>query len=543
MLMTKPQKCGTTLRYSFAKSDEPLELPNLIEIQKDSYDWFIKEGLMDVLRDVSPIEDYSGNLFIDFVDYKVEDTPKYSIEECKERDVNYAVPLKVRVRLTNKLTGEIKEQEVFMGDFPLMTENGTFVINGAERVIVSQIVRSPGIYYEKVHEKADRTTYATTVIPYRGAWLEYETDQNEIFYVRIDKNRKMPVTILIRSLGVSTDDELRQLFGDDAMLLLTMEKDGITGTARDNNTTAYEEALKELYRRLRPGDPPLVESAQQMVYDMFFDPRRYDISAVGRYKYNKKLSLARRVAGFKLASPAVSRTTGEVVFEEGAILTREEAESLDGLGVTELVLLAEDGAKVRVFTNGMVSPAKYLSAKVLKETGLKEMVVLDVLQEILSSSKKDADIIKKIKERKDELVPKTITKEDILSSVNYLLALSHGIGTDDDIDHLGNRRLRCVGELLQNQMRIGFARMDKIVKERMTIQDTESVTPQALINVRPVVSAVKEFFGSSPLSQFMDQNNPLSELTHKRRLSALGPGGLSRDRASFEVRDVHYTQY
>ncbi len=543
MLMTKPQKCGTTLRYSFAKSDEPLELPNLIEIQKDSYDWFIKEGLMDVLRDVSPIEDYSGNLFIDFVDYKVEDTPKYSIEECKERDVNYAVPLKVRVRLTNKLTGEIKEQEVFMGDFPLMTENGTFVINGAERVIVSQIVRSPGIYYEKVHEKSDRTTYATTVIPYRGAWLEYETDQNEIFYVRIDKNRKMPVTILLRSLGVATDDELRQMFGEDAMLLLTMDKDGITGTARDNNTTAYEEALKELYRRLRPGDPPLVESAQQMVYDMFFDPRRYDISAVGRYKYNKKLSFRRRVAGFKLAAPAVSRTTGEVVYDEGVTLTREQADELDALGVTELVLLAEDGAKVKVFTNGMVSPEKYVSAKVMKETGLKEMVVLDVLQDILSSSKKDADIIKKIKERKDELVPKTITKEDILSSVNYLLALSHGIGTDDDIDHLGNRRLRCVGELLQNQMRIGFARMDKIVKERMTIQDTDSVTPQALINVRPVVSAVKEFFGSSPLSQFMDQNNPLSELTHKRRLSALGPGGLSRDRASFEVRDVHYTQY
>ncbi len=539
----KPQKCGTNTRWSFAKNDEPLELPNLIEVQKNSYDWFLREGLMEVLRDVSPIVDYSGNLLIDFVDYTVEKTPKYTIEDCKERDVNYAVPLRVKVRLTNKITGEIKEQEVFMGDFPLMTENGTFVINGAERVIVSQIVRSPGIYYEKQHEKSDKCTYATTVIPYRGAWLEYETDQNDIFYVRIDKNRKMPVTILIRSLGVSTDQEIRALFGDDDMILLTMEKDAITATAENNNTTAYEEALKELYRRMRPGDPPLVESAELLVYNMFFDPKRYDISAVGRYKYNKKLSLARRVQGYKLAAPAVSVLTGEVMLEEGALITKEIAEKLDTMGITELTLVAEDGKNVKVFSNGMVPLAKFVSQETMDLCGVREMVKLTVLNEILQETSDPQEIAKQIKERKDELVPKHITKEDILSSINYLVALSHDIGTDDDIDHLGNRRLRCVGELLQNQLRIGFARMDKIVKERMTIQDTESVTPQALINVRPVVSSIKEFFGSSPLSQFMDQNNPLSELTHKRRLSALGPGGLSRDRASFEVRDVHYTQY
>ncbi len=542
-MMTHPQKCGTNTRWSFAKNDEPLALPNLIEIQKDSFDWFLNEGLMEVLRDISPIVDYSGNLLIDFVDYTVEKTPKYTIEECKERDVNYAVPLRVKVRLTNKLTGEIKEQEIFMGDFPLMTENGTFLINGAERVIVSQIVRSPGIYYQRMHEKSDKTTFATTVIPYRGAWLEYETDQNDIFYVRIDKNRKMPVTILVRALGVSTDAELKEMFGDDAMLLLTMDKDMITATAENNNTTAYEEALKEIYRRLRPGDPPLVESAQTLLNNLFFDAKRYDISAVGRYKYNKKLSLARRVTGLTLAAPAVSALTGEVVFEKGEVLTREKAALLNEKGVTSLKVVAEDGKEVKVFSNGMVPMNAILPEEICRQTGIKEMVKLSVLGEILAETSDEAERVERIKERKDELVPKHITHEDIFSSVNYLLALTHNIGTDDDIDHLGNRRLRCVGELLQNQLRIGFSRMDKIVKERMTIQDTESVTPQVLINVRPVVSAIKEFFGSSPLSQFMDQNNPLSELTHKRRLSALGPGGLSRDRASFEVRDVHYTQY
>jgi len=543
MLMTHPQKCGTGVRYSFAKNDEPLDLPNLIEIQKESFDWFLKEGLMEVLRDISPIVDYSGNLLIDFVDYTVEKTPKYSIEECKERDVNYAVPLRVTVRLTNKVTGEIKEQEIFMGDFPLMTENGTFLINGAERVIVSQIVRSPGIYYQKLQEKSEKVTFATTVIPYRGAWLEYETDQNDIFYVRIDKNRKMPVTILVRALGVSTDAELKAMFGDDTMLLLTMDKDMITATAENNNTTAYEEALKELYRRLRPGDPPLVESAEILVNNLFFDPKRYDISAVGRYKYNKKLSLAKRVTGLKLAAPAVSQLTGKTVFKKGEVLDAEKAQSLNRNGITNLTVVAEDGKEVKVFSNGMVPMTEFLSEEACKATGIKEMVCLSVLGEILNETKDEAERIELIRARKDELVPKHITREDIYSSVNYLLALSHGIGSDDDIDHLGNRRLRCVGELLQNQLRIGFSRMDKIVKERMTIQDTESVTPQALINVRPVISAIKEFFGSSPLSQFMDQNNPLSELTHKRRLSALGPGGLSRDRASFEVRDVHYTQY
>ena len=542
-MMTRPIQCGTGIRWSFAKNEELLELPNLIEIQRNSFEWFLNEGLMEVLRDISPIVDYSGNLLIDFVDYTVEKTPKHSIEECKERDVNYAAPLRVRVRLTNKLTGEIKEQEIFMGDFPLMTENGTFLINGAERVIVSQIVRSPGIYYQKMQEKSDKVTFSTTVIPYRGAWLEYETDQNDIFYVRIDKNRKMPVTILVRALGVSTDAELKEMFGDESILLLTMDKDMITAAAENNNTTAYEEALKELYRRLRPGDPPLVESAEILVNNLFFDPKRYDISAVGRYKYNKKLSLAKRVTGLTLAAPAVSVLTGEVIYEKGEVLTREKAEALDENGVVSLVVVAEDGKEVKVFSNGMVPMTKFLSAEACAKTGIKEMVKLTVLGEILAETQDEEERIRLIVERKDELVPKHITRDDIYSSVNYLFALSHHIGTDDDIDHLDNRRLRCVGELLQNQLRIGFSRMDKIVKERMTIQDTESVTPQVLINVRPVISAIKEFFGSSPLSQFMDQNNPLSELTHKRRLSALGPGGLSRDRASFEVRDVHYTQY
>jgi len=540
--MMKPQKLGNNVRMSFSKIDEALEMPNLIEVQRKSYEWFINEGLKEVLEDVSPIVDYSGNLNIDFVDYKVEQIPKYPVEECKERDVNYAVPLRVTVRLTNKATGEIKEQEIFMGDFPKMTENGTFVINGAERVIVSQIVRSPGIYYEKNIDKMGKAIYATTVIPYRGAWLEYETDANDVFYVRIDKNRKIPVTILIRALGISTDAEIVRKFGEDEKILVTMGKDSIAAAAEEYKTTPYEEALKEIYRRLRPGDPPLVESAELLINNLFFDARRYDISAVGRYKFNKKLSLTKRLLGKTLANDAVSGLTGEIVAEKGEVLTAEKLDMFERTGVCQADVITEDGRNCRVFSNGMVKLDKVLPFDV-SDLGIKEMVSLDVLANILKVCDSEEEIKEQIDSRRNELIPKHITREDIFSTINYLVCLSHGIGHVDDMDHLGNRRLRSVGELLQNQMRIGFSRMDKIVKERMTIQDYDSITPQALINIRPVVSAIKEFFGSSPLSQFMDQNNPLSELTHKRRLSALGPGGLSRDRASFEVRDVHYTQY
>ena len=541
--MVKPQKLGNNVRMSFSKINEILEMPNLIEVQKNSYDWFIREGLMEVLRDVSPIVDYSGNLLIDFVDFTMDPTPKYPVEECKERDVNYAVPLRVKVRLSNKATDEIKEQEIFMGDFPIMTDNGTFVINGAERVIVSQIVRSPGIYYEKVPDKAGKLCLAATVIPYRGAWLEYETDVNDIFYVRIDKNRKMPVTILLRALGLSSDRQIRDLFGDDPKITLTLEKDMINAAAEANHSDAYEEALKEIYRRLRPGDPPLVESAELLLNNLFFDAKRYDISAVGRYKFNKKLALEKRILGTTLFEDAVSPFTGEIVAEKNAVVDAALVEALEAAGVTEVKVISEAGAVCKVFTNHMVWLHKVV-AEDLSDLGIKEMVYAPVLKEILEGADGDWDLVRsQIRLRINELIPKHVTKADIFASVNYLIALSHGLGQDDDIDHLGNRRLRSVGELLQNQLRIGFSRMDKIVKERMTIGDNETITPQTLINIRPVVSAIKEFFGSSPLSQFMDQNNPLSELTHKRRLSALGPGGLSRDRASFEVRDVHYTQY
>jgi len=552
--MMKPCKLGTTTRMSFSKIDEKLEMPNLIEVQKKSYQWFLEEGLMEVLRDVSPIVDYTGNLFIDFVDYKIEKTPKYSIEECKERDVNYAVPLRIKVRLSKKSTDEIKEQEIFMGDFPLMTENGTFVINGAERVIVSQIVRSPGIYYAKTTDKMGKTTLASTIIPYRGAWLEYETDINDVFYVRIDKNRKIPVTILIRALGLSEDEDIYRVFGDDVKIKNTIEKDGIAAAVEasrasgaDHRSTPYEEALKEIYRKLRPGDPPLVESAEILLNNLFFDARRYDISAVGRYKFNKKLALGRRIAGSRLAAPAVSPITGEVIFDAETLLDKEKAQQIQDAGVREVLVYSDAERRdhtVKVFTNGMVDMSKVLGFDVKEATGIKEMGSLDVLRKLEEEAAGDRDeLIRLIIRRKDDLVPKHITRDDIYASINYLVCLSYNIGTDDDIDHLGNRRLRSVGELLQNQLRIGFSRMDKIVKERMSIQDDENLTPQNLINIRPVVAAIKEFFGSSPLSQFMDQNNPLSELTHKRRLSALGPGGLSRDRASFEVRDVHYTQY
>ncbi len=545
--MVKPQRVGKNIRMSFSKIDEPLEMPNLIEIQKESFNWFLEKGLMEVLEDVSPITDYSGNLFIDFVGYSLDSKPKYPVEECKERDVNYAAPLKVDVRLTNKLTGEVKQSSIFMGDFPLMTEKGTFVINGAERVIVSQIVRSPGIYYDSTIDKSGKRLYTATVIPYRGAWLEYETDANDVYYVRIDKNRKLPVTILIRALGIQTREEIEEVFGTEIKLTNTLEKDTCESKALENKSSIRDEALKEIYTKLRPGEPAIVESAEILMNGLFFDPKRYDLYPVGRHKYDKKLALGQRIAGCKLSRPVVSPITGEILceeaFENGRVLTIDEALEIERAGVCEVYLELEDATEVKVFSNGAVDPV-YILGYDLASSGVAEKCRLDVLLDIMNNCGGDEDAIRKeAKRRIAELCPKHITREDILSSINYLLALSHDIGTTDDIDHLGNRRLRSVGELLQNQLRIGLARMDKIVKERMNIQDNESLSPQTLINIRPVVTAIREFFGSSPLSQFMDQNNPLAELTHKRRLSALGPGGLSRDRASFEVRDVHYTHY
>ena len=498
--MMKPQKLGRNVRMSFAKIGEALEMPNLIEVQKKSYEWFLKEGLKEVLDDVSPIVDYSGNLAIEFVDYTIDKTPKYPVEECKERDVNYAVPLRVTVRLTNKATDEIKEQEIYMGDFPLMTDNGTFVINGAERVVVSQIVRSPGIYYEKNRDKTGKYSYATTVIPYRGAWLEYETDANDMFYVRIDKNRKMPITVFLRALGLGSDSEIIEKFGNDEILKITMEKDMMNAAAEAEGCSPYEESLKEIYRKLRPGDPPLVESAQILINNLFFDARRYDISTVGRYKFNKKLSLARRINGKTLASDAVSKLTGEVILEKGTVMDLEKAEKLDEAGVCEVEILTDDGVARKVFSNGMVDLKKTTGIDLTAE-GIRERVCLDVLLEIMESTKSKKELEAQILARKNDLIPKHITRDDIYASVNYLVCLANGIGQDDDIDHLGNRRLRCVGELLQNQLRIGFSRMDKIVRERMTIQDTEAITPHNLVNIRPVVSSIKEFFGSSPLSQ------------------------------------------
>ena len=534
---------GKTTRMSFSKIKEVIEMPDLLEVQKKSYQWFLDEGLDEVLRDVSPIVDYSGNLQIEFVSYSIDGTPKYPEEECKERDVNYAAPLRVVVRLFNKETGEVSEKEIFMGDFPLMTDNGTFIINGAERVVVSQIVRSPGMYYGSGHDKSGKRNYTSTVIPYRGAWLEYETDVNDIFYVRIGKNRKIPITVLIRALGVSTDAQIQQMFGEDILITSSLEKDGMKEAALAAGTTERDEALKEIYKKLRPGEPPLVDSALTLVNNLFFDPKRYDLAPVGRYKFNKKMGIAARIAGTKLASDAVSPVTGEIVAQSGAKITDALAAKIEHAGVNEVEVIAEDGATVKVFSNGTVYPEDVLGydLSAVKITG---KVDADVLLEIAEQADGNKEsLLALADERRAELAPKHITVKDIFASINYLVALSHDIGTVDDIDHLGNRRLRSVGELLQNQMRIGFSRMDKIVKERMTIQDSESITPEALINIRPVVTAIREFFGSSPLSQFMDQNNPLAELTHKRRLSALGPGGLSRDRASFEVRDVHYTHY
>ncbi len=541
--MFKTQKLGKTERVSFSKIEEVLPLPNLLEIQKASYEWFLKEGLNEVLRDVSPITDYSNNLVIEFIDYKLDDHPKYPVEECKERDVNYAAPMRVTVRLTNKATGEVQEDLVFMTEFPLMTDNGTFVINGAERVVVSQIVRSPGIYYHSELDKSGKMIFTSTVIPYRGAWLEYETDSNDVFYVRIDKNRKILISILIRALGIESDNDILNFFGNDEMMRSTLEKDILVDEAQNNGTSITEEALKEIYKRLRPGEPPTQESALILINNLFFDPKRYDLANVGRYKYNKKLSMGPRVLGRTFTRDVINPITGEFMYEKGTVATQKIADDIDFNGVNEVYVEVEDGSEMKILGNGTVRPEAALGFD-LSDAGITEKVSMSVLLEIMSKCGGDPDMIKaEARLRAAELVPKHITKEDIFASINYMLCLRHGIGAMDDIDHLGNRRLRCVGELLQNQFRIGFSRMDKIVKERMTVQDSEKLNPKDLMNPRPIVTAIREFFGSSPLSQFMDQSNPLAELTHKRRLSALGPGGLSRDRASFEVRDVHYTHY
>ena len=522
---------GKTMRKSFAKHDKILAIPNMLKIQKDSYNWFLDEGLREVFRDVDTITDYTGNLELSFLDYSMNEPPKYTVEECKERDATFAKPIKVRVRLHNKETDEIKEQEIFMGNFPLMTNGGTFVINGAERVIVSQIVRSPGMYYGDEVDKADQHIYSATVIPYRGAWLEYETDLNNVFYVRIDKNRKIPITCLIRALGVSTDAQIKEVFGEDPLLNATLEKD----TCRTR-----EESLLEIYRKLRPGEPPTVESAESYLDALFFDARRYDVSKVGRYKFNKKMDIWSRLSGQTLAKPVTDPMTGEIIAMPDEVISRDKAHEISDRGVNEAII-SVDGREVKVFSNGMVDMAKFVDFDP-KQYGIKEKVCFSVLREMLQTVPADG-WEEAINERREDLIPKHITKDDILASINYLCTMVQGAGTKDDIDHLGNRRLRCVGELLQNQFRVGFTRLERVIRERMTIQDLDVVTPQSLINIRPVTAVIKEFFGSSPLSQFMDQNNPLAELTHKRRLSALGPGGLSRERASFDVRDIHYTHY
>ena len=531
--MAKDKYYGKTLRKNFARYEEVVPMPNLLEIQKTSYQEFLDTGLREVFTDVGAITDYQGNLELTFIDYKMDEAPKYDVEECKARDATYAAPLKVKVRLRNKETEEIKEQEIFMGDFPLMTHSGTFVINGAERVVVSQIVRSPGVYYGKeVDLKTDLPILTATVIPYRGAWLEYETDTNEVFWVRIDKNRKLPITCLIRALGLKTDAEILDRFGDDPRIVATLEKDPCKN---------YEDAMLEIYRKLRPGEPPTVEASETLMRNLFFDARRYDLSVVGRYKFNKKLSLWQRITGYKLVYPVADPATGEILFDEGHLLTKEEARLLDEVGVAE-VTIDVDGEPLRVMSNRMCDLKHYVDFDPLAECGIKERVRYEVLQELLNQYSGE-ELKDQIRLHKDDLVPKHIIIDDILTSINYMNGLARGISVKDDIDHLGNRRLRCVGELLQNQFRIGFSRMERVIRERMTIQDLDIVTPQSLINIRPVTAAIKEFFGSSPLSQFMDQTNPLAELTHKRRLSALGPGGLSRERANMEVRDVHYSHY
>ena len=539
--MAKDKMYGKTLRKNFARHEEIMEMPNLLELQKKSYRWVLDEGLQEVFTDVASITNYAGNLELSFIGYKMDEAPKYDVEECKARDATYAAPLKVNVRLYNNQTQEIKEQEIFMGDFPLMTQSGTFVINGAERVVVSQIVRSPGVYYGKeIDLKTDLPLLTSTVIPYRGAWLEYETDTNEVFWVRIDKNRKIPITELIRAIGgqaeqyadLKTDTGILELFGDDDRIKVSLEKDACK---------TYEEAMLEIYRKLRPGEPPTVEASEGLIKNLFFDPRRYDLSMVGRYKFNKKLSLWTRIHGQKLAYPVADPRTGEILFDAGHVMTSDEARELDAIGVND-VTLDLDGKTLCVFSNNMVDLSRFVDFDPVAECGIKERVCKSVLEELLAKYEGE-ELKEAIRDNADRLAPKHILADDILASINYMNALAHGIVTKDDIDHLGNRRLRCVGELLQNQFRIGFSRMERVIRERMTIQDLDIVTPQSLINIRPVTAAIKEFFGSSPLSQFMDQTNPLAELTHKRRLSALGPGGLSRERANMEVRDVHYSHY
>ncbi|MFQ9115234.1 DNA-directed RNA polymerase subunit beta [Eubacterium sp.] len=528
-----PVKAGKGIRMSYSRQKEVLQMPNLIEVQRDSYKWFLTTGLREVLDDISPIEDYGQNLSLEFVDFKLcEEDKKYTIEECKERDATYAAPLKVKVRLHNKETGEFTEHDIFMGDLPLMTETGTFVINGAERVIVSQLVRSPGIYYVIGHDKVGKELYTSQVIPNRGAWLEYETDSNDIFYVRVDRTRKVPVTVLIRALGVGTNAEIEELFGEEAKLLATFEKDP---------STNYEEGLLELYKKIRPGEPLSVDSAESIITGMFFDARRYDLARVGRYKYNKKLAYKSRIVGHTLAEDVIDMSTGEVLAEAGTIVSKELAVKIQNAAIPSVMIQTETKNE-KVLSNMAVDINAYVGFD-CKELGILEDVYYPVLAEILENYETEEDLKDAIKRNAHELVPKHVTKEDILASINYCMNLEYGIGNADDIDHLGNRRIRAVGELLQNQYRIGLSRMERVVRERMTTQDLEGVSPQTLINIKPVTAAVKEFFGSSQLSQFMDQNNPLGELTHKRRLSALGPGGLSRDRAGFEVRDVHYTHY
>ena len=541
MLNVKPVKKGTTTRLSFGKIEEVMEMPNLIEVQKNSYKWFLDTGLKEVFRDIAEITDYTGNWVLTFIDYRIDEKTKHTVQECKERDATYAAPMRVTVRLLNKETGAIKESEVFMGEFPIMTDSGTFVINGAERVIVSQLVRSPGVYFDMTHDKTGIELFSSTINPNRGAWLEYETDINDVYYVRIDKNRKIFITTFIRALGLGTDDEIREFFGNDERIEATIERD---------ETKNQGEALMEVFKRLRPGEPVTLESAQQLLDNLFFDPRRYDISRVGRYKYNKKLAIAARLAGCKLAEPVIAPLTGEILAEAGEVVTKAKAKEIERAGV--MVAVADvEGKKVKIISNGMVDPMDYVPEGVTKEelleAGINEKVRFQIITEIVDECGDDKEaLLEQLRLRHDDLIPNHIIIDDIFSSINYINCLANKIGTTDDIDHLGNRRIRCVGELLQNQFRIGLSRMERVVRERMTLQaqeKEENITPQALINIRPVMMAIKEFFGSSPLSQFMDQINPLAELTHKRRLSALGPGGLSRDRAGFEVRDVHYSHY
>ena len=541
MLNVKPVKKGTTTRMSFGKIEEVMEMPNLIEVQKNSYKWFLDTGLKEVFRDIAEITDYTGNWVLTFIDYRIDEKTKHTVQECKERDATYAAPMRVTVRLLNKETGAIKESEVFMGEFPIMTDSGTFVINGAERVIVSQLVRSPGVYFDMTHDKTGIELFSSTINPNRGAWLEYETDINDVYYVRIDKNRKIFITTFIRALGLGTDDEIREFFGNDERIEATIERD---------ETKNQGEALMEVFKRLRPGEPVTLESAQQLLDNLFFDPRRYDISRVGRYKYNKKLAIAARLAGCKLAEPVIAPLTGEILAEAGEVVTKAKAKEIERAGV--MVAVADvEGTKVKIISNGMVDPMDYVPEGVTKEelleAGINEKVRFQIITEIVDECGDDKEaLLEQLRLRHDDLIPNHIIIDDIFSSINYINCLANKIGTTDDIDHLGNRRIRCVGELLQNQFRIGLSRMERVVRERMTLQaqeKEENITPQALINIRPVMMAIKEFFGSSPLSQFMDQINPLAELTHKRRLSALGPGGLSRDRAGFEVRDVHYSHY